>query len=74
MRTKQARAVLFAMRAFEKIKRRLARRVLALGRDRILQIEDDAVGAAGQGLVELGPAVGGDEEKRAHQFTSAASR
>ena len=52
-----------------------ARLVLALGRDRILQIEDDAVGAAGEGLVELGPAGGGDEEEGAHQLcriTSAA--
>ena len=62
----KARALLLALRALEEIQRRLARDVLALGRDRILEIDDHGVGAARQRLVELGPAVGGNEEQRAH--------
>ena len=69
MRTKQARAVFFRLRAFEEIQRRLARHVLALGRNRILEIEDDGVGAARHRLVELGAAVGGHEQERAHRPT-----
>ena len=43
-----------------------ARLLLALGRNRILEVEDHGVGAARHRLVELGAAVGGDEEKGAH--------
>ena len=68
------RAVLLALHGFQKIQRRLARDVLALGRNRILEVEDHRVGAAGEGLVELGPAVGGNEEKGAHQVTQRPGR
>ena len=67
MRTKQARALFLALVGFEKFQRRGARLDLALGRDRIFQVDDDAVGAARHRLTELGPAVGGDEQKRAHR-------
>ena len=39
---------------------------LAFGRDEILQIDDDGIGAARHGLVELLGGVGGNEQKRAH--------
>ncbi len=63
----QARALLGGDDFVEEFERGGARHVLALGRDRILEIEDDAVGAAGESLVELGPAVGGNEEQGTHQ-------
>ena len=47
--------------------RRLPRHVLALGRNRILEIEDHRIGATAERLVELGPAVGGNEQERTHR-------
>ncbi len=64
----QARALFGRAGTFQKIQRRGARLFLALGRDRILKIDDHGIGAAGHRLVELGPAVGGDEEKRPHHL------
>ncbi len=64
----QARALFLRLRGLEVFKRGGARVSLALGRDRILEIEDDGVGAARHRLVELGPAVGGNEEQRPHHF------
>ncbi len=73
MRTKQARALFLRLRGLEEFQRGGARVRFALGRDRILEVEDHGVGAARHRLVELGAAVGGDEQKRAHHaFTSAA--
>ena len=43
-----------------------ARARLALGRDRIFEIDDDRIGAARHRLVELLGAVGGNEQKGAH--------
>jgi hypothetical protein len=45
---------------------------LAVERNRIFEVHDQRVGAARHRLVELFGAVGRDEEKGAHQFTSAA--
>src|SRR5262245_29821842 len=39
----------------------------AVWRNRVLEIENDRVGAACEGLVELVAAVGRDEEERTHQ-------
>ena len=43
------------------------RRALAVGRDRVFEIDDHRVGAARKRLVQLAAAVGGNEEKGAHQ-------
>ena len=52
-------------------KRRCARprRVLAVGRDRVFEIDDHRIGAARKRLVELVAAVGGDEEEGAHDWS-----
>ena len=63
----QARALLLSVVRFEKFQRGGARLLFALGRNRIFQVDDDAVGAGGKRLAELGAAVGGDEEKGAHR-------
>ncbi len=53
-------------RVLEKGGRAAARARLAVGRDRILEVDDQRVGAARHRLVELLGAVGGDEQERAH--------
>ena len=50
----------------EKGGRRVARRRLALRRDRILKVDDNCIGAAAERLVELGRGVGGHEQQRTH--------
>ena len=62
----QARPLRGCPRALEKIQRRGARLVLPLGGNRIFQIDDYGVCAAGHGLIELGFPVSGHEQKRAH--------
>ena len=57
----QARALRLRLRGLEEFQRGGARLRLALGHDRILEIEDHGVGAARHRLVELGPAIGRDE-------------
>ena len=46
--------------------RDVARLALALGRNRVLEIDDDRIGAAGDAFVEFLRTVAWDEEKRAH--------
>ena len=61
-RARRARRVVL-----QKGQRRLPRARLALGRDRILEVEDQRVGAACRSLVELLRAVGRNEEEGTHQ-------
>ena len=49
----QARALRLRHRRLEKRRRARARGVLAVGRDRILEVDDHGVGAARERLVEL---------------------
>ena len=58
----------FAGVAFEKCPAPLARRRLAVRRDRILEVEDDARRRRSPSPCRASAAVGGNEEKRAHHF------
>ncbi len=69
----QARAPLASDCRLEEIRRARARLRLAIGRDRVLKIDDHHVGAAHERLVELGAAVGGNEQERAHQTSMVPS-
>jgi hypothetical protein len=51
---------------FEKCGGALARRRLAIGSDRVFEIDDDRIAAAGERLIELAIAVGRSKQKRAH--------
>ena len=48
--------------------RRLPRLSLALGRDRVLEVEDQRVGTALEAFRQLALAVGRNEEKGSHRF------
>jgi len=64
----EPRALLGRPGALEKIQRGRARCILSLRHNRIFQIDDHAICAAGHGLIELGVAVRRYEQKRAHHF------
>jgi hypothetical protein len=62
----EARAPALCPRFLEERRRARARLLLALGGDRILEINDHRIGAGGKRLLELCAAVGRDEQERAH--------
>jgi hypothetical protein len=62
----ETRPTVVARRSLEERERAFARGRLALGRDRILQVEDQRIGAAREPLLELALAVGGDEQEGTH--------
>jgi hypothetical protein len=64
----EARARFGFHRVLHEIRRARARAGLARGGNRILEVDDHRVGAARHRLVELAPAVGRDEQQRAHQL------
>ena len=63
----EERAFGFARGRLEESRRACARLPLAVRRNRVLEVDDDGVGAAGERLVELLATVGRREQKRAHQ-------
>ena len=62
----KARALLRALASFRKRQRGGARLGLVLRRDRILEVEQQRIGAAAHALVELLRTVAGNEEEGAH--------
>ena len=66
MRTNRRGRLRALTASLEEVRGALARGGLAVGGDRIFEIDDHRVGAARHRLVELAAAVGRDEEQRAH--------
>ena len=67
----QARALRLRHRILDERRGAGAGGILAVDRDRILEVDDHGVGAARERLVELGAAVGGNEEQRTHDHQAS---